>query len=364
MKDKASKNISFGSGRIFGSMCTSPHLLALETHQRFRESNLGNPGLCPGTAEMESEVISMLGSLFHLPGASGHVLSGGTEANITAMYLSKKKGTGKEVLYPMSAHFSVLKAVRLLDLDPVPVELDEDYRMDLADLEDKLSDDTLMVLAVAGTTELGAVDPIDAISEIKGDVPLHVDAAFGGYVLPFLAEMGMDDPRVGPWDLSVPGVTSLSTDPHKMGCSTMPAGCILFRERNPLRYLAVGSPYLTSSKAYTLAGTRDSGSVAAAYSLMKYLGREGYVRIVGSCMENTRYLKKGLSQLGAEPVMEPVMNVLAVLHEKPERVQKELSSRGFYISKVAEPSALRFVVMPHVTKKAIDDLLSVMEKVI
>ncbi|MEA3558377.1 MAG: tyrosine decarboxylase MfnA [Candidatus Thermoplasmatota archaeon] len=364
LDEMGSRNISFGSGRIFGSMCTAPHPFALEVHRRFHESNLGNPGLYPGTAEMERQVISMLGDIFGLPDVNGHVLSGGTEANITSMYTAKKKGEGKRVLFPRSAHFSVLKAVRLLDLEPVPIDLDRDFRMDTQDLEDKIGDDTLMILSVAGTTELGAVDPMERISKVKGDVPLHVDAAFGGFVLPFLDDLGIEDPRIGPWDFSVSGVDTLSTDPHKMGWSTIPAGCLLFRNLDPLKYLAVGSPYLTSTRAYTLAGTRDSGAVASIFALMKHLGREGYADLVKGCMENTHYLKKRLMELGLEPVMEPTINVLAVRHDEPERVQQDLASRGYYISKVEEPTALRFVVMPHVTVKAIDDLMVEMEKVL
>ena len=84
-------DVSFESGRIFGSMCTSPHKLAREVHSIFQEANLGNPGLYPGSARMERDVICMLGSLLNLKEPHGHVLSGGTEANITAMYVAKKR---------------------------------------------------------------------------------------------------------------------------------------------------------------------------------------------------------------------------------------------------------------------------------
>ncbi|MGA1793793.1 MAG: tyrosine decarboxylase MfnA [Thermoplasmatota archaeon] len=357
-------NVGFDSGRIFGSMCTSPHPFALQVHGRFHESNLGNPGLCPGTLEMEREVVSMLGDLLNLKDPSGHVLSGGTEANITAMYTAKKKSKGRKVIYPRSAHFSILKSIKLLDMEPVPIGLDDNFRMDLGELEKKVDEDTAMVIGVAGTTELGAVDPIDRISELAEGIHLHVDSAFGGFVLPFLEEMGMTDGRIGPWDFRVPGVSSLSTDPHKMGWSTIPAGCLLFREKDPLKYLAVGSPYLTSPKAFTLAGTRDSGAVASAFALMKHLGREGYCELVKRCMENTRYLQKRLEEMDLVPVMEPVMNIIAAHHEKPGEVQRMMGQKGYYISKVCDPSAIRFVVMPHVNKGSIDEMVPILKDVL
>ncbi|MBN1389954.1 MAG: tyrosine decarboxylase MfnA [Candidatus Thermoplasmatota archaeon] len=358
------KNISFGSGRVFGSMCTAPHDYALEVHQRFHESNLGNPGLCAGTSEMERCVISMLGDLMGYRDATGYVLSGGTEANITAMYIAKNRSSGKKVIFPRSVHFSVLKAIKLLGMDPVPVGLDEDFRMDTAELESKIDKDAAMIIGVAGTTELGAVDPIREISDMAEGVHLHVDSAFGGFVLPFLEEMGMTDDRVGPWDFRVKGVGSICVDPHKMGWSTIPAGCLLFREGHPFNDLAVGSPYLTSPKAYTLAGTRNSGAVASAFALMKHLGREGYCDLVRRCMGNTKYLGKRLEEIGLSKVMEPVMNLVAFHHPHPERVQKAMVSKGFYISKVCDPPALRFVVMPHVTKDSIDRMVETLRHVI
>ena len=62
--------------------------------------------------------------------------------------------------------------------------------------------------------------------------------------------------------------------------------------------------------------------------------------------------------------MDPIMNIIAVHHDDPEDVQKRMAEQGFYISKVNEPSALRFVVMPHVNKKSIDEMVSALEKVL
>lgn len=358
------KDISFGSGRIFGSMCTTPHPLAVRINARMSEANLGNPGLYPGTLEMERQVIGNLGSILHLDRPFGHVLSGGTEANITALYRAKRMTGKRKVIFPRSAHFSVLKAVKLLDLEPVPIELNDHFSISLDHLEDSLDEEVACVFTVAGTTELGAVDRIKRVSEIVGNVPLHVDAAFGGFVLPFLEEMDMIEDDLRRWDFRVDGVTTLSVDPHKMGGSTIPAGCLLFREEYPLKYLAVSSPYLTNTKAYTLAGTRDSGAVCGAFAVMELLGRKGYRERVRSCMDNTFYLKTGLEKLGLEPVMDPVMNIVAVHHCDPDKVQSLMEGEGYYLSRVKQPSALRFVVMPHVNKESIDNMLPVLDKVL
>ena len=191
------EDIHFDQGRILGSMCTSPDAIAREAYMLFIESNLGNPGLCQGTAIMEKRVIEMLLDLLGLDPnapenlhAGGQMVSGGTEANITALWLSRNRTEKRELIIPESGHFSLFKAADLLGLKPVLIPLDDTFRMDIELMKERISGDTAVIVGVAGTTELGQVDPIWEIGEIAKDqkIPFHVDAAFGGFVLPFLPD--------------------------------------------------------------------------------------------------------------------------------------------------------------------------------
>ncbi|MDG6225368.1 MAG: tyrosine decarboxylase MfnA [Candidatus Thermoplasmatota archaeon] len=364
LRRSKAKDISFNSGRIFGSMCTAPHPIALEAHTLFHESNLGNPGLCPGTVDLERDVISMLGGMLCLEPPYGRVLSGGTEANITAMYMAKKSTGRRKVVFSKNAHFSVLKAIKLLDLEPVEIALDDRYRMDTVQLREVIDDDVMLVHAVAGSTELGTVDDIETVSRTAHGTRLHVDAAFGGFVLPFLDPEHLRTHDVGAWDFRVGGLGTMTVDPHKMGLSTIPSGCIMYRNRDALDALKVESHYLTSPMSFTLAGTRGSGAVAATWAVMRHLGSQGYRRIVKECMDNTRYLGIRLKESGLERVVDPVMNVVAFHHSKPIMVDSMMRKQGYFISTVKDPPALRFVVMPHVTKEAIDRLVPVLNRVL
>ena len=82
---------------------------------------------------------------------------------------------------------------------------------------------------MAGTTEFGQVDPVEEIGRIaeEKDVFFHVDAAFGGFVIPFLEGCPLK------FDFAVPGVSSIAIDPHKMGMSTIPSGGLLYRNEEP-----------------------------------------------------------------------------------------------------------------------------------
>ena len=157
---------------------------------------------------------------------------------------------------------------------------------------------------IAGTTEYGMVDPIEKLSKIAlaHDLFFHVDAAFGGMVIPFL-----DKPV--PFDFSLPGVTTIAVDPHKMGLSTIPAGCLLTREPVLLNALNIDTPYLTVKQEFTLAGTRPGAPVVGALAVLDYLGMEGMQAIISGCMKNTRRLIAGMETFGIQRAATPDVNV-------------------------------------------------------
>ena len=364
LREAADDDLHFRDAHIFGSMCTDPLPIARRAHAMFLEANLGNPGYYKGTWRLERETLRMLTRLLHGRNLGGFTVSGATEGNITALWMARNTTRRKTVVAAKTAHFSVRKAVDLLGMRLVEVGYDDAYRLDVDVLSKAVTKDTAAVVAVAGTTELGQVDPIDEIGDICFDRTfLHVDAAFGGFVLPFLEKAG---PRVPPWDFRVGGVSSLVLDAHKMGMATIPASHLLVRQAKHFAKIAVESPYLTSVYQTSLLGTRNSAGVAGAYAAMRSLGREGYRAVVARCMRNTRTILKRAREAGVEPAIEPVMNVLAFPMKDVESVQRALDARGWKVSTARNPPALRVVVMPHITAKAArafgDDLGSVCRK--
>ncbi len=112
-------------------MCTVPHPVAVKAHDLFMETNLGDPGLFPGTASLERLLIERFGTLFHKKDAGGYATSGGTESNIQALRLAKalRHASAPNVIIPESAHFSFKKACDILCLEIRSVPLDPDKRM-------------------------------------------------------------------------------------------------------------------------------------------------------------------------------------------------------------------------------------------
>ena len=334
-----------GYRNILSSMCTPPHPVAARAHAMFLETNLGDPGLFPGTAALEELLVERLGTLMHHPGAGGYATSGGTESNIQAFRIAKKQKPVKSpnVVVPASGHFSFQKACDILGLEMRTAPLDAEFRMDVEAADDLIDRNTVCLVGIVGTTEYGMIDPITALSDAaeERDVFLHIDAAFGGMVVPFLD-------RPVPFDFLLPGVDSISVDPHKMGMSTIPAGCLLTRDPACFSCLNVETPYLTVKQECTLAGTRPGASVAAAVAVLEYLGMDGMRAVVAGCMENIRRLIEGMETFGCPRAVTPDVNVATF---SCDRVPP-----GWRVSRT-RAGHMRIVCMPHVTRDVIEAFL-------
>ncbi|WP_459537510.1 tyrosine decarboxylase MfnA [Methanobrevibacter sp.] len=360
----------YAEGRILGSMCTEAHPFAKEVYCKFLDTNLGDPGLFKGTKSIENKVVKSIGEMLSLGNAYGNIVTGGTEANIMAIraarnHARKYKGiTDGEIIIPDSAHFSFKKAADMLNLKIVEAKLDENYKIDVESLKDVISDKTVAIVAIAGTTELGLIDPIEEISEIafENNIYFHVDAAFGGFSIPFLRQAGYDLPV---FDFSLDGVCSITVDPHKMGLAPIPAGGIIFRKEEYLDVMAVDSPYLTVKTQSTIVGTRLGASSAATYAIMKYFGKEGYLKLAQGMMNNTHFLAENLKKIGYEIICEPELNIVAFNHPNMEtnELALKLEELGWKVSVSKCPIAIRIVLMNHIKKRHLEELLEDLKEI-
>jgi tyrosine decarboxylase/aspartate 1-decarboxylase len=333
------RDFTFASGHILGSMCTQPHPIAKKAYMRFLETNLGDPELFPGTKEIESKLISFISNLLNAPKiAGGQIVSGGTEGNITAIWIAKQLTGKKEIIIPESAHFSFQKIASLMDMKLIAIPLTKEHIMDISKVEEKICKNTAAIVGVAGSTELGTIDPMPELSEICIDenIFLHVDAAFGGFVIPFLKELNYD---VLDFDFELKGVSTVSVNK-----------------------VSVDSHCISSKKQAGVLGTRSGGPVAAAYAVTKYLGMKGYKDLVQRCMDTTHYTEKKLDEIGLCLAVKPTMNVLGVKLKHLSKVVNKLADYGWRVNKLERISCIRIVLMPHVTKKIIDEFIPCLEK--
>ena len=335
---------------IFSSMCAQPHPIAVRAHNMFLPTNLGDPGLFQGTAALETDVISWFLDLFQCQDAGGCTTSGGTESNIQALTIAIQqhvllKGHMRpNIIVPASAHFSFEKAQRMLGFE-LRVARENAHVVDPEHVSELIDKQTCCIVGVAGTTEYGMVDPIPDLAELarEHEIFLHVDAAFGGLVLPFLNE---DAPT---FDFSIDGVSSICVDPHKMGMSTIPSGVLLVREKRSFDTLSVDTPYLTKKTDFHLTGTRPGAPIAATYAVLHHLGFDGMQEIVQQCMQNTFYLIEEMEAIGIMRAVTPDVNV-ATFH--PHNVPES------WIVSHTRSGDVRMILTPHITRELIDSYVA------
>ena len=347
----------YADGRILGSMCTQAHPFAKEVFCKFLDTNLGDPGLFKGTKQIENEVIKSIGKILSLDNAYGNIVTGGTEANLMAIRAARNHARKYKGITDG-------KAADMLNLRIVEAKLDDNYKIDVDSLREVISDKTVAIVAIAGTTELGLIDPIEEISYIahENNIYLHVDAAFGGFSIPFLNSAGYALPH---FDSSLPGVCSITVDPHKMGLAPIPAGGIIFRCEEYLEVMAVDSPYLTVKTQSTIVGTRLGASSAATYAIMKYFGKEGYSKLADNLMKNTKFFAENLKELGYEIICEPELNIVAFNH--PDMPTNDLANKledlGWKVSVAKCPVAIRVVLMNHIKRNHLEELLKDLKEI-
>ncbi len=365
------KDSTYLYGHPIASMSTIPHSLSTEVFSMTVEKSAGRLHTFKGSAQLESEVIGMIGDLLHLENPFGTTTSGGTESNLLAMLaareVTKRRITKPEIIAPRTAHSSVEKAAWLLGVKLVKTRVDNQYRASPEAIEKKITKNTIGLVATAGTTYLGQVDPIEEIGEVALNhrIPLHVDAAFGGFVLPFLKDIGW---RSHAFDFEAHGVDSVSIDPHKMGLAPIPSGCLIFKSQKHLRAITKKTPYLRGASATQMSvlGTRPAASILATWAIMKHLGRAEYRRTVRDCMELTIL---GKERVEDNPMLSlainPVMNILGVKSKEVplEVVVEEMEKRGWRMVTSPAPPSVRIVLMPHVSTGALNAFFNDLDRV-
>jgi glutamate decarboxylase len=268
----------------------------------------------PQTAAIEQRCVRMIADLFHAPGeTTGTRTQGSSEAimlgalSLKWKWRARREAAGKSVDRPNlvfggDVHVVWEKFCRYFDVEPriIPLQPDK-YTIGPEDVEPHVDENTIGVAAVLGTTFTGHADDIVGINgllmklkEHKGiDVPLHVDAASGGFVWPFLY------PHTE-WDFRLEQVRSINVSGHKFGLVYPGIGWLVFRETSDLAEdLVFYENYLGKRDAtFTLNFSTGASMVLAQYYNFVRFGHEGYRYIMETMKANARGLAAAIGELG------------------------------------------------------------------
>ncbi|NAZ27424.1 MAG: aminotransferase class V-fold PLP-dependent enzyme [Thermogladius sp.] len=342
---------------ILGSMTTTPNPLAIYAFTIFSHTNLADLELFSSLKDMYKDVLDLARRIY---GSNlGYVTAGATESNLIALYVAREThgGSSNIVVAPDTVHFSVEKACRFLGCRLVKIPVGN-KPLDPGLLVKYVREySPFAIVVTAGTTELGLVDPIKEVAEIAStnNVYLHVDAAYGGLIIPFLYERGLVKENV----YFYKGVSSIAVDFHKFAGAPPPAGLILFSNEDYLNASCFEYSYTISGKICGVLGTRPGGSLAGIWAVLRGMGLD-YLRERALWAFNAaRELFSSINSIKGFEAVEPETTIVAFRHKRlPSNVLSAyLAERGLFLYKAPSIGGLRVVVMPHFNKALIGRLL-------
>ena len=256
-------------------------------------------------------LVNMLGRLFngHSTEFVGTATAGSSEAIMLGLlahkwsWIKSGRGTGKpNIVFGNDAHVCWDKFARYFDVEARKVPIDKKRRTITARAVSKhIDENTICVGCVLGTTYTGEIDPVQDINDLllnykneKGwDIPIHIDAASGGFILPF-TEPDFE------WDFRLEKVKSINVSGHKYGLTYPGLGWLIFRDKSDLpEDLIFHVNYLGEMEdSYTLNFSGGSAMVVAQYYNILRFGRAGYTTIMKNILDVSRDLADRVEKLG------------------------------------------------------------------
>jgi glutamate decarboxylase len=356
-------------------------LLAAETLAK----NLIDQDEYPQTELVHRRVVSMIGRLFHAPagsGSTGTATIGSSEAIMLAMLAHKRSWQKRReaegqptdkpnIVMGADVHTCWEKFARYFEVQARVVPMQEGrYTIGAAEVEPLLDERTIGVAGLLGTTFTGQMDDLASLDELLGRVesergwkiPLHIDAASGGFLTPF-SEPDLE------WDFRLAHVRSINVSNHKFGLVYPGMGTVVFREASDLpEELVFHINYLGGDMPnYSLNFSRPSNSVILQYFAFLRLGREGYGQIVANVLANAQALAHKLGSIdGLELLNDAARFPIVVLRaEDPEKLDltllsKLLRERGWIVPAYTLPpnaehiTVLRMVIKENFSRDMVD----------
>ena len=237
-------NYPYPHPQYAGQMLKPPHPVARMAYQLAQWINPNNHALDGGKASsaLEKQAVANISQMFGWREHLGHLTSGGTFANLEALWIANQIHPGKTIVGSKQAHYTHSRICGVLQIPYVAVDVDEQARMDMAALETLLqTHDVGTVVVTLGTTGVGSVDPLAQILALQQTYGfrIHVDSAYGGYYK--LAQNLAADATAA--YAAIDQVDSIVVDPHKHGLQPYGCGCVLFKDPSVGRFYKHDSPY-------------------------------------------------------------------------------------------------------------------------
>jgi len=326
-----------------------------------------HPDAFPGLRKMEAEVVRMACSIFNGGEDScGCVTTGGTESIILACktYRDLARDTRDvelgEILVPVTAHAAFDKSTDILGIRIRHVPVDEvTRRVDLKAMKRMINKNTIVLVGSAPQFPHGTMDDIEGVAAlgVKYNIPVHVDACLGGFLVAFMDEAGFP---IKPFDFRVPGVTSISADTHKYGYAPKGSSILMYSNQEYRNYQYFCYPNWPGGiyGTPTITGSRAGGIIAACWAALKYFGRDGYVQATKEIVETTRKITEAIRHVpGLKIIGIPEVSVIAFDSDlfNIYSLSDGLKTRGWALNALQFPACVHLCVTRCHTKPGVAD---------
>ncbi|HMD83268.1 MAG TPA: aminotransferase class I/II-fold pyridoxal phosphate-dependent enzyme [Terriglobia bacterium] len=340
-----------------GQMLKPPHPIARAAYALATWINPNNHALDGGRASsaMEKEAVAEIAAMFGWQTHLGHLSSGGTMANLEALWVAGQLHPGKKIAASAQAHYTHHRISSVLGLPFAELPCDLRGRMDTQALAKRLAaGDIGCVVATLGTTGTGSVDPLPEILRLRAHYGfrLHVDAAYGGY---FTLAGNLTEEARAAYD-QIGQADSIVVDPHKHGLQPYGCGCVLFRDPSVGALYKHDSPYtyFTSSELHlgeiSLECSRPGASAVALWATQKLLAlarggefatgleacREAAVSLANRLAADSRWLVPFSPELDIV-VWAPCAGSARLASEQSQRIFAAAAKRGLHLALIRLP---------------------------
>ena len=364
MEEFKSGDVDWKHGRSFSltyPVSDEHHDFLKKAHNMFFSENALNPMAFKSLRRFEHETIRMCSDLFHGDDETvGLVTSGGTESLIMAIKAYRDRARKlkpwilkPEMIVPESAHSAIDKGAYYFDVKIRHAPVGPDFRVDLKAVKKLINRNTILIVGSAPQYPQGVVDPIAQLGELalKHNLPLHVDACIGGFVLPFIEKLGYPAPV---FDFRIPGVTSISADIHKYGYAAKGASALLYRNMSYMKHQFFiytewkgGGIYASPS----IPGTRPGGPIAAAWATLMKLGENGYLELTQKILDTRDYFIKELGKIPELKLLAYPDSTLVCFTSQDAKVgvyavADQLQAKGWNITRQQTPESLHLTLSP------------------
>ncbi|MGD0224190.1 MAG: aminotransferase class I/II-fold pyridoxal phosphate-dependent enzyme [Terriglobia bacterium] len=340
-----------------GQMLKPPHPIARAAYALATWINPNNHALDGGRASsaMEKEAVAEIAGMFGWEAHLGHLSSGGTMANLEALWVAGQLHPGKKIAASAQAHYTHHRISNVLGLPFAELPCDSRGQMDVQALAKRLAEgDIGCVVATLGTTGTGSVDPLPEILRLRAEYSfrLHVDAAYGGY---FTLAGNLTEKTRAAFD-QIGQADSIVVDPHKHGLQPYGCGCVLFRDPAVGALYKHDSPYtyFTSSELHlgeiSLECSRPGASAVALWATQKLLPlvrggefatgleacREAALTLADRLAADSRWFVPFLPELDIV-VWAPRAASARLASERSQRIFTAAANRGLHLALIRLP---------------------------